>query len=164
MSSGRVYRRIRMVDLSQTQFRQIAEIEENCGLEPYPPGILVDCIENLDTFACFEDNRVVGFLTVQSRSRYLDGSLYIVNLNVDSAFRGQVIAKGLMYALWEYHIRDHGDKLVSLDVAKTNQAMELYKKVGFQIMDMPSRNGDTDVVMAVSLAKLGENLRCYDAD
>lgn len=146
-------------DLTQKQFAQIVEIEANSGLEPYTPEMLLDCIENLDTFACYEGDRVVGFITMQSRGRYFGGSLYVVNLNVAKAYRGQGIAQKLMYAVYEYYIHDYPDKLVSLDVTKNNKAMELYKKVGFQVVDMPSRNGDTDVVMAMLLPMLGATIR-----
>lgn len=149
------YKKLDTQSLTRTQFAQMVEIERHCGLEPYTPEMLLDCVENLDTFACLADYVIVGFITIQSRSRYLGGSLYIVNLNVAKAYRGQGVAKRLMYTVYEHYIREYGDMLVSLDVEKTNKAMELYRKIGFQVADMPSRNGDTDVVMAMSLTELG---------
>lgn len=150
--------KLRSDALTREQFAQIVEIEMNCGLEPYSPDMLWMCLAELDTFACLDGGRVVGFLTMQSCGRYFGGCLYIVNLNVAQAYRGRGIAKKLMYTAYSYYIRDHGDKLVSLDVRKTSRAVGLYRKIGFQVADIPSRNGDTDVVMAMPLSKLGENL------
>lgn len=154
-----ILEKVRMDRLTSTQFAQIVDIEKNCGLEPYTPNMLLNSIENMDTIACFDGGNVVGFITTNHHSCYLRGSLYIVNLNVAKAYRGQGIAKKLLYQVYEYYIQKYADRLVFLDVAKSNQAIELYKKIGFQIMDMPSRNGDTDVVMAMPLSVLGENIR-----
>lgn len=164
MSDVKVYKKVGMDSLTMQQFGQIVEIEESSGLEPYSREVLADCIEHLDTFACFVGDVVVGYITAQSHSRYFGGSLYIVNLNVSEGFRGQGIAKRLLYTVCEHYIRDRGDKVVSLDVAKTNTAMELYRKIGFEIADIPSRNGDSDVVMVMPLKALAERLGHGDVD
>lgn len=155
------FERLSIENLSKEQFDQMVDIEANCGLEPYSPEGLMECIVELDTFACFDGDKVVGFVTIQSNSYYLGGSLYIVNINVARAYRGCGIAKRMLYTVFEYYTYDHADKMITLDVEKTNKAMELYRKIGFQVVDMPSRNGDTDLVMAMPLRILGENLRCY---
>ena len=56
--------------------------------------------------------------------------------------------------------------LYSLDVDTTNiPAYNLYKKIGFQVMDVKSKNiGDDEVVMAVKLETLGSNLDCLAYD
>lgn len=144
--------------LTPAQFAQIVEIEANCGLDPYPAELLMKCIAEMDTFACLDGEQIVGFLTMHSSS-YFGGSLYIVNINVAKAYRRQGIAKGLLYAGYAYYLPTHAGKLVSLDVMKDSKAVGLYQKAGFQITDVPSRNGDTDVVMAVPLTALGPNLQ-----
>ena len=49
----------------------------------------------------------------------------------------------------------HAGSYVTLDVEKTNTAaIHLYQKLGFMITDIPSGNGDTDMVMAASFDHL----------
>lgn len=153
------FARLSIETLTREQFDQIVDIENNCGLEPYSPEGLLECIADLDTFACFDGDKVIGFITAHICGRYFGHEVYIVNINVTKACRGQGIAKKLMYAVYEYYIQNHADMLVSLDVDKSNNAMELYKKVGFQIADIPSRNGDADVVMVMPLSMLGTRIR-----
>lgn len=151
-------RKLHLKSLTGEQFAQIVEIERNCGLEPYTPDMLMECIAFLDTFACFHEGQVVGFITVNAHGGYFGGSLYVVNLNVAREFRGQGIARELMYAVYRVYNQEHEDRLVTLDVTKTNRAMVLYRRIGFQVADIPSRNGDTDVVMSMPLKQMGRNL------
>lgn len=141
--------------LTTEQFEQIVAIEENCGLEPYSREMLLECIENLDTYACLDGETVAGFITIQLASRRSGGGLYIVNLNVAKAYRRQGIAKKLMRSgCWAYE-KSHRGSFVILDVAKTNTpARKLYEKLGFRLTDIPSGNGDTDVVMMARLDAL----------
>lgn len=150
--------RIEKLDIStitQEQFAQIIDIEKNCGLKPYSPQMLQDCITDLDTFAYFEGNDIVGFITVHPSSRYLGGGLYIVNLNVARPYRRQGIGRKLMLsACSEYAISRYGS-VVTLDVGKTNvAALSLYRKLGFVMSNIPSANGDTDIVMTAPLNDL----------
>ena len=144
--------------LNKTQFAQMVEIEQNCGLEPYPPEVLLECIIFLDTFACFQGNRLVGFVTMNPHGRYFGGSLYVVNINVARAFRHRGIAKQLLYAVYLYYVEGYENTPVSLDVTETNRAMERYREIGFRVSNLPSRNGDTDVVMSMLLKEMGRNL------
>lgn len=138
-------RRIFPVSVSQDQFLQIVRIEEACGLEPYTPEMLLDCIDNLDTYACFDGENVAGFITIHPYSRYFGGSIYIVNLNVAREYRRRGIGQALIrFACVQYP----ADRMVSLDVCKSNApALGLYRKLGFAVSDLPSRNGDMDIVM-----------------
>ena len=151
-------RKLTTKTLTQAQFAQMVEIERKCGLEPYTPDMLMECVAFLDTFACFCGDRLTGFITVNPNGNYFGGSLYVVNLNVDRAFRGQGIAKRLLYAVYRHYVGRYGDKPVSLDVTKTNRAMELYRQIDFRVSGIPSRNGETDVVMAMPLKAMGQNL------
>lgn len=148
------YRKITPETISPAQFDQIVEIESHCGMEPYTPDMLADCIQTLDTFACFDGDTIVGFLTANPHSRYFGGSLYIVNLNVAPAYRGRGIATRLIYQLTE----EYRHIFVTLDVMKTNPAMKLYQRLGFHFSDLPSRNGDTDVVMYALLSQLKKTI------
>ena len=141
--------------LTPEQFDQIVAIEENCGLEPYTPAMLLDCIENLDTYACMAGETVAGFITLHPCSRKLGGGLYIVNLNVARNYRRRGLGEKLIRTACGHYAASHAGSFVTLDVTKTNTAaVKLYKKLGFSVTDIPSGNGDTDVVMAAMLDAL----------
>lgn len=71
------------------------------------------------------------------------------------------VSKSYACIVGHYYKQGHSGKLVFLGVAKTNKAMGLYAKIGFQIVDLPSKNGSTDVVMAMPLSLLGENVKKF---
>lgn len=149
--------RLKWKQLTHSQFEQIAAIEENCGLEPYSRKMLRECIDHLDTYACLDGDTVAGFITIQASSRQLGGGLYIVNLNVAKPYRRQGLAQKLITTSCGFYRESHRGSFVILDVAKDNTAAwHLYKKLGFDLTDIPSRNGDTDVVMVAKLDKLCE--------
>jgi len=136
--------------LTASQFEQMVRIEETCGLEPYSPEILLECIEDLNTFACLDQDRIAGFITVHLCDRYLGRELYIINLNVARPYRRQGIGQALIRAACASFIHSQPIEMVTLDVAKDNTAaIHLYSKMGFRFSDIPSRNGDTDMVMTV---------------
>ena len=141
--------------LSRDQFEQIVAIEKNCGLEPYSREMLLECIDNLDTYACMDGDTVAGFITIQASPRRMGGGLYIVNLNVAKSYRRQGLAQKLITTSCRRYVESHKGSFVILDVAKDNTAAwHLYKKLGFDLTDIPSRNGDTDVVMVAKLDRL----------
>lgn len=141
--------------LTREQFLQIVQIEKNCGLEPYTPEMLMECIKDMDTYACIDGNTVAGFITIHASTRYLGGGVYIVNLNVAKPYRRQGIGEKLMKTACGYYSKTHAGNLITLDVAKDNTAaMSLYKKLGFKITDLPSGNGETDVVMIKPLDEM----------
>ena len=145
-------RKLDIQTLTPEQFEQIVSIEENCGLEPYSREMLRQCIEHLDTYACLDGDTVAGFITIQASSRRLGGGLYIVNLNVAKSCRRKGLAQKLIRTACGFYRHSHRGSLVVLDVAKNNSAAwHLYKKLGFDLTDIPSRNGATDVVMVARL-------------
>ena len=146
--------------LSREDFARIVELEKNCGLDdPYDPALLRRLFIYADNFVCRLDGKIAGFITLSPDSLYLGGSVYIVNINVAREHRGRRLAKHLMLTACEYYIERLPDLPVSLDVMKTNPAMNLYHSVGFRVVNIPSRNGNTDVVMAAPLRLLEQNLR-----
>lgn len=152
-------RKLDIRTLTPSQFEQIVAIEQNCGLEPYSREMLLDCIVNLHTFAWLDSDTVAGFITILPYSQKMGGGLYIVNLNVAKAYRRQGIAQKLMVIACGTYEESHKGRFVTLDVAKNNAAARtLYEKLGFGCTDIPSRNGDTDVVMVAKLdTLLGES-------
>ena len=147
-------RKLSIRQLTDDQFEQIVSIEQTCGLEPYSREMLLDCIANLDTCVCMDGNTVAGFITILPYPPVMGGRLYVVNINVAGAYRRRGIGQRLMvFACGAYAASHHG-RTVTLDVAKDNTAaITLYQKLGFVSTGIPSRNGETDMVM---IAKLNE--------
>ena len=54
-----IFTKLNIQTLSSHQLAQMVEIENNCGLIPYSAEVLMDCIENLDTYAYFEDGNLI---------------------------------------------------------------------------------------------------------
>ncbi len=141
-------RRLTGEELTLQELSQLYTLELDCGLEPYSPEMLMACVSQFDTYACFRDGRIIGFITVNPRGRYVPFSLYIMNLNVSRKYRRQ----GIATALLGYAAEQFSDRLrVTLDVTRDNPAMTLYQELGFQITDIPSGNGPGDVVMTAKL-------------
>ena len=136
------------------QFEQLIHLEETCGLEPFSPEMLQECIEDMDTYAFTEGDTILGFITIHSSVRYFGGGLYIVNLNVSRDKRRCGIGEKLMRtALAQYS--QYSNVTVTLDVAKDNAAaLNLYQKLRFILTDLPSGNGENDYVMIARLGKL----------
>lgn len=111
-------------EISDKSFDEIVSIENSSYEFPYPEDALRECVEELDTFACYKDGEVVGYITFKTNSNYF-GSIYIVNLCVSSAHRGQGIAKRLMYEGYKYYKITYNEIDISLDVEKDNKACNL---------------------------------------
>lgn len=149
---GLTFERLLPERVTQADFDRIILLEANCGLpDPYPPSLIAGLIESEDLFVCRKDGKIVGFIMVSENGRYFGGSVYIVNLNVDRAFRSQGIAKRLILAACRHFLSRTPNRLMSLDVTLTNPALRLYEKIGFQRTMLRSRNGISDIVMAAPL-------------
>lgn len=144
--------------ISIDNFKEIINIEQNCGLEPYSMEMLWYSIINLDTFACYDEQKIVAFITTTINSRYFNDNLYIVNINVKQEYQRRGIATKLIYEVCQYYDKILTNSLVTLDVMKDNLAMELYLKLGFEKTDIISKNGTDNIVMMVSFDKLRDNL------
>ena len=137
-------------------FAQIVAIEENCGLFTYPPEVLWECIRIGDTYACMDGETVAGFITIdKDATDYFDRSLHIVNINVAAAYRRQGLASTMLHTCCGYYAQPHAGLMVTLDVEKANTAARrLYEKLGFAATDIPSENGEDDLVMTIPLKQL----------
>jgi len=145
--------------ISRADFRRLVDLEKNCGLpDPYPPELIYALLCDMDHFVCREEGTIAGFVTVNPRSTYLNGSIYIVNINVARECRGRGIAKRLLLSACRFYAPRFPNRLVSLDVTKTNPARRLYEQIGFRQIPIPSRNGETDIVMAAPISLLIERL------
>lgn len=144
--------------ISFKNFKEIINIEQNCGLKPYSIEMLCYSITNLDTFACYDNQEIVGFITTTINSRYFVDNLYIVNINVKQEHQRRGIASKLIYEVCQYYDKVLTNHFVTLDVMKDNSAIELYSKLGFEKTEILSKNGINDIVMVVSFDKLSNNL------
>lgn len=136
-------------------FNQLVNLEATCGLEPFSKEMIWECIESMDTYAWLDANQIAGFITVQAATQKSGGGIYIVNLNVGSAYRRKGLGSSLMLTALSHYAHSHLGKTVILDVAKSNhKALNLYKKIGFVLTDLPSENGPCDYVMLAKLDKL----------
>ena len=137
-------------------FTQMVEIEQHCGIYPYTPDELRECVQYADTYVCMDGEAVAGFITVDpAATDYFDISLQIVNINVARPYRRQGVAQMMLRTVCGYYAQSHAGRYVTLDVEKSNApALALYHKLGFTITDIPSENGDTDCVMKIPLEML----------
>ncbi len=151
-------RKVTLDNLTLPQFAQLCDLEENCGLEPYSPQMIMECIVSMDTFACMQGGRILGFITGIPDGTYLGRSVYIVNINVGAPYRRRGIGKRLLLHLCRFYLSDYAHLPVTLDVARNNPARNLYECFGFQKTEIPSRNGPTDIVMKTTLLDLVQRL------
>ena len=131
--------------ITNGMFEDIVEIENNCGLEPFSPEMLMLDLKFSENWAFVEDGHVIAFITVSDEEGYYMGDLFVFNLNVSLEYR----RKGLAMELIRKALSEHPEcEYMTLDVRKDNEkAMNLYRKLGFEKDAMPSLNGDSDIVM-----------------
>ena len=157
--NGLTIERLQPGSISRADFLEIVDLEANCGLpDPYPPELIAELLTALTCFVCRSGGRVVGFIMINGHGRYFTDSVYIVNINVDSAFRGRGVAKRLILEACRYYLTGTADRLMSLDVTLGNPALRLYEKIGFRRTMLPSRNGKTDIVMAAPLRSVAASI------
>ena len=136
-------------------FSQLEYLESVCGLEPFSTEMLEESIYELDTYAWLDEDILAGFITIQAATTRSGGGIYIVNLNVNPAYRRQGLGHSLMLTALAQYGCTHQGCTVALDVAKKNQpAIALYQKLGFLLTDIPSGNGPSDHVMIAKLDQL----------
>lgn len=147
--------KLNISSLTAQQLSRMEEMEQNCGLEPFSREMLLESVAQMDTFALLDGVEIMGFITLHPSTRYLGGGVYVVNLNVAQEYRRQGVATRLILGGCSAYAMTHGQKRVTLDVRKDNfAALSLYHKLGFTVTEEPSGNGDTDVVMAISMKNL----------
>ena len=131
--------------ITNEMFEDIVAIENNCGLEPFSPEMLMLDLKFSENWACIEDGHVIAFITVSDEEGYYMGDLFVFNLNVSVEYR----RKGLAVELIRKALAEHPEcEYMTLDVRKDNEkAMNLYRKLGFEKDPMPSLNGESDIVM-----------------
>ncbi|MBQ8292792.1 MAG: GNAT family N-acetyltransferase [Bacilli bacterium] len=140
--------------LEEKHFYEMWEMEQNCGLEPYSVEMLLYCLRWYENYGCFENDKLIGFITVDANSiRYPNADYYIVNLNVHQDYRRKLVATSLIYKFCEEHCHNL-ENVIILDVFKENKAVKLYSKLGFDVINIDSKNGPNDIVMATTIKNI----------
>lgn len=135
--------------VSRKQFYEIVEIELNSGFIPYTESMIAECILYMDNFVCSYNDEIIGFITVEPFDELYDESNYIVNISVYPDYRGNNIAKKLIRFACNYYLENKliKNKQITLDVELNNKALKLYELIGFERLNVPSRNGKDNIVM-----------------
>ena len=142
--------------ITNEKFDDIVELENNCGLEPFSPEMLMLDLRFQENWACIENEHIVAFITVSVEEGYYMGDLFVFNLNVGNAYR----RKGLATKLIEKALLEHPEcEYMTLDCRLDNEkAMNLYRKLGFEKDEMPSLNGESDIVMRADRKRILSSL------
>ena len=98
------------------------------------------------------EGEIIGAVWVRILSGEIKGYGYIDNetpefaISLKEEFRSKGIGTKLMTRMIEY-LRENGYKQTSLDVKKANYAVNLYKKVGFEVVE----ENEEDYLMILKL-------------
>ena len=148
------YSQVLPENFKEKHLRQIIDIENQTGFMPCSKEQIERAIYNecYNTFACYDNDNIVGYIMVVVNV-YDSSSVHIINLAVEENYRRQGIAEDLIWAVWASFFLFY--KSITLDVNKENiNALNLYKKIGFEPTDIVSSNGDSDIVMKCSMKKM----------
>lgn len=87
-------------------------------------------------FVCYDNDRIVAHISYNPKSKRRNGSIFMINLTVLPQYRKLGIAQNLIYTACKYYENKEYGLLMSVSVDKDNiPAINLYKKVGFEIKD-----------------------------
>lgn len=147
--------------ITETEFKQILEVERSEGLEDaYSEEVMREILINDpkdDNFVCSHNGKIVGYISYNPNSKRREGSTYIISLVVIPEYRRQGIAQELIYSASKYYLEKGEPKIMSLQVDKDNYpAINLYKKVGFEIVEPICEldEDDDQYIMAAEVTKI----------
>ena len=143
---GFSYIKLLQTKITEQQFQEVMEVENSTGsgyAEEEMREIWVNGNKN-DNFVCLHNEKIVAHISYNPQSKRRNGSIFMVNLTVSPEYRKQGIAQGLILEACKYYIGCGNSLSMSTSVDKDNlPAINLYKKVGFEIMD-PICEADED--------------------
>ena len=159
--------------ITDEQFKQIMEVEQ-CEGDGYSEKIVREIYleDQKDVnFACFDGEKIVAHIATNPLSQRRNGSIFVVNLVVLPDYRRQGIGQKLIHEACKYYIENGYKLLMSISVDKDNfPAINLYKKVGFEIKDPICKvdEDDEQYIMDSTLENINqtiENLnKKYDSE
>ena len=121
--------KIEIAPLSENEISAVAELEKATFSVPFTEKALNELFLNTSWhfFAAKANGSLVGYLSFYT---VLDET-EIVNVCVNSSYRGMGIGKKLVASVIEYS-KEHGAKKLMLEVRKSNSvAIKLYEGFGF---------------------------------
>ena len=155
------YSRLDRKKITEEQFKQVLEIERCEGEDDaYSEEVMRELLiedEKNSNFVCFDDDKIVGYISYNPKSKRRNGSIYIISLVVLPEYRRLGIAKNLIYTACKYYENKGLGEIMSLQVDKDNvPAINLYKKVGFEIKEpiCEADEDDEQYIMAQEISKL----------
>jgi len=142
------YERLDREKITEEQFKQVLEIERCEGEdEAYCEEVMRELLigdKKNSNFICSDEDKIVGYISYNPKSRRRNGSIYIISLVILPEYRRKGIAQSLIYTACKYYENKEFGEIMSLQVDKDNTpAINLYKKVGFEIRE-PICEADED--------------------
>ena len=156
-----VFKRLDRLEITEEQFKQVLKVErsdgeDDCYSEEVMRELFIEDTKD-DNFVCFDKDEIVGYISLNPKSKRRNGSSYIISLVVSKEYRRQGIANSLICCAARYYEKKGEPLLMSLHVDKDNYpAINLYEKVGFEIKE-PICDADEDdeqYIMDVEISKL----------
>jgi [ribosomal protein S18]-alanine N-acetyltransferase len=142
--------------LLQSDLPAVMPIENRCYDFPWTEGIFRDCFQSGHTGLALElADQLVGYGVLSAAA----GEAHVLNVVIDTPFRGQGFGKRLVRRLLD-QARWHRVGRVFLEVRRSNLgAIALYQSVGFESIGVrvgyyPARQSREDaIVMALTLSE-----------
>lgn len=159
------YERLDREDITEEQFKQVLDVEmsegeDDCYTVEQMKDLFIEDKKN-SNFVCFDEDKIVGYISYNPKSKRRNGSIYIISLVVLPKYRRLGIAKNLIYTACKYYENKGLGEIMSLQVDKDNvPAINLYKKVGFEIKD-PICEADYDDDQYIMASNINELIRKY---
>ena len=157
------FERLDCTTIDKNIFSQLVDVENNSAGVPYSRNELKEIVEwkNNDTFVCYIDEEIVGFLTMNRDSKKFDGCIYLVNIAVTEDHQRRGIAKRLMFeAFNHYNKTNEPTRTIGLHVSESNdKAKNLYKNVGFTLKEFEKDDdGSVSMAMTTTLEVWGQGI------
>lgn len=163
------YEQLKQETVTAEQFKQVLEVEFS-GNEPYPAEVIKQIyVEDKKdvNFVCVDNstNKIIAHIATNPQSKRRNGSVFVVNLIVSPNYRRLGVAQNLIYTACKHYLAQGETKVMSISVDKINQpAINLYKKVGFEIKDpiCPADEDDEQYILAAEMPTLVKTIEALN--
>lgn len=161
MKDKYIFKRLDRLEITEEQFKQVLKVErsdgeDDCYSEEIMRELFFKDIKN-DNFVCCDDDKIIGYISLNPKSKRRNGCAYIISLVVMPEYRRKGLAQNLIFFAAKHYKEKENPLLMSLQVDKDNYpAINLYKKVGFEIKE-PICELDIDeeqYIMDIEIKKL----------
>ncbi len=133
------------------KFRDENEYKTPVDKNKYPESILYAALKSLwhgkrlATFLAKKDGKIIGYMSMAfGRYKHFRGNAYLIDAAVDKEHRSKGIGSALFKAA-ETLAKERGARRIELEVfAKNVRAIELYKRLGYEIEGTKRRAVEED--------------------